>query len=183
MNACQPPRRAPRLARHFLFLAVSGLISCSHRTNPIIAVPEQAGAGFLTIQTEKSEYAWAEVSLGTGEGFRATLVNNTDLLFHATLGDRMNAAAEQQTLYVAEGSDGFLERWVPPSEWKNLDRVWLDEGVGIIEIRPHSIYRLMGLVTGPKTSGALRLRVQYFGQPEIQPGQAYQDYSNVFAVR
>jgi hypothetical protein len=76
-----------------------------------------------------------------------------------------------------------VEQFIPPSSWRSLPRGFADEGVSIIELRPHGTYTLHGRVTGRSTGGYFRLRVEYFDQPEAQQGVGmHQDLSNDFTV-
>lgn len=164
-------------------LAVSGLVACTSPVKPLIPVPQRVGDGFLTIQTEKSGYTWAEVSL-RGAGIRATLVNHTDRSFYARLGDGFNAALEQERLHIAEGSHAFVEQWVSPSSWRILERAVLIEGVGTIVLRPHGTYTLHGHVLGPENAGVFQLRVQYFDHMDVPPdAAAHQDFSDTFVIK
>jgi hypothetical protein len=161
-------------------LAVSGLTACSSPVKPLSGVPLRVGDGFLTIRTEQSEYTWAEVS-PQGAGVRATLVNHTDRAFYARLGDAMGAPSEQEMLYIAEGSDAFVEQWVSPSSWRTLDRALFFEGVRTVLLRPHATYTLQGLALGPASTGVFQLRVQYLDRIDGPP--AHQDFSNTFVIK
>src|SRR5262245_1109267 len=141
-------RRIPSIGAIVL---VAGLISCSRATDPVApigAAPQETGDGFLTVRTEKVEYPMPTDPNG-GE-FTATVTNTTDRLFHARLGDAFNAAVEQSELSAAVGSHGFLEQWDPPS-WQSLPRPYLIEGVRVVELRPHSTYRLRGFFRSAST--------------------------------
>jgi len=178
------PSRMPRMLVGLVFV---GLISCSPLSNPVAPQPalREAGDGFLTIQTEKAVYGSSEQLV------RATLVNGSDRQFHAFLGDAMIDAQEQFSLMATAGSDGFLEEWVPPFEWRSMARPLMFEGGRSIVLQPHGSYTLFGypkrdrtpLQIGPKGS-TIRFRVQYFDGPPDQPGQtAHQDFSNHFILK
>jgi hypothetical protein len=158
-------------------IAGAGLVSCSRDT---VTAPSSTGSDLIAIQTGKSNYTWDEV---TTYGINATVTNKTDRVFYASLGDGMGPPV-QQVLYAAEGSDGFLEQWVPPSSWQSQKRAVFDEGTRVIEIHPGSTYTLVGYHAGSRTSGVFRLKIQYHDQAEAQPGMtAHQDVSNIFTVR
>ena len=169
-------------------LLVAGLVSCSRATDPVApmkAALQETGDGFLTIRTESVEYPMPTDPNG-GE-FTATVVNATDRLFHARLGDAFNAAVEQSNLYAADGSHGFLEQWDARS-WRKLQRPALIEGVRVVELRPHSTYTLRGYYSsstrdgGTPASVSLRFRVEYFDDAATSPDQAHQDFSNTFVL-
>src|SRR5262245_48859458 len=174
--------------RLLLGLAVALSLSCSSDSNPLFpsfpsslaTAPQRDGDGFLTIQTGKTQYTRGEISLMSGGGsIHATVVNHSDQLFHAILGDGFNGAPEQQYLFVAEASDGFLDQWIPTSGWKSLARGTLIEGVRSIELRPHSTYVLIAHAMGDETPGQFQLKVRYADEALA----VHQDYSNVFVVR
>ena len=168
---------------------VAGLVSCSRETNPVAPVgpaPQETGDGFLTIRTEKVEYT---MLTGPYRGqFTATVANTSDRLFHARLGDALYSAVDQPVLFAAAGSHGFLEQWDAPS-WQSIERPMMDEGVSVIELRPHSTYSLRGYFRSPSTGFggwpapvSLRFRVQYFDDAATSPDKAHQDFSNTFVL-
>lgn len=172
-------------------ILVAGLISCSPETNPVTPTgvgPQETGDGFLSIRTEKNTYPRPEGPYG--RDFAATIVNQTDRLFYARLGDGFIASQDQATLMAAEGSDGFLEQW-DSSEWQPLPRPVAIEGTAVIALRPRSTYTLNGYfpparggigIPDPWAKVSLRFRVQYFDDPGMAPEQAHQDFSNTFVL-
>jgi hypothetical protein len=168
---------------------VAGLVSCSRGTNPVApvgAAPQETGDGFLTIRTEKVEYR--RLTDPYGGVFTATVANTSDRLFYARLGDALYAAVDQPVLFATAGSHGFLEQWDPPS-WRSIERPFMDEGVSVVELRPHSTYSLRGYFRSPSTGFgrwptpvSLRFRVQYFDDAATSPDKAHQDFSNTFVL-
>src|SRR4051794_8204552 len=63
-----------------------------------------------TLTTDKSAYSRADLDPGSGQGVRGTLVGSSERSFYSRLGDAFNGAVDQDPLFVAEGSDGALER-------------------------------------------------------------------------
>ena len=167
---------------------VAGLLSCSPESNPTAplgSAPQESGDGLLTIQNAKVVYSSSRRIEVT-----ATVENHTDRLFYARLGDAYNSSAEQPTLYCAAGSNSFLEQWDPPA-WQSLPLSHLDEGVRVVELRPHSRYTLYGLTFHSGSASrfvrlpdriSLRLRVQYFDDATLSPDHAHQDFSNNFIL-
>jgi hypothetical protein len=171
-----------------LLMAVS--LSCSRATAPVATLPpapEETGDGWLTIRTEQVEYPVGGDPFG-GE-YSATVVNLTDRMFYARLGDGFNTAAEQATLWAAEGSHGSVEEW-DGNSWDRLPRAFLIEGVRIVELHPRSTYTLRGHFDSASDRFdrspdriSLRFRVQYFDDAATSPEQAHQDFSNIFVLK
>lgn len=171
-------------------LLMIGLTSCSPTSNPVTPAaiaPQEIGDGFLTIRTEKTVYPRPDGT--TWASFAATIVNDSDRLFYARLGDGFSAASEQATLYAAEGSHGFIEQW-NRAEWQGVARPVAYEGSAVVELRPRSTYTLHGSFPPASTGDildlrakvSLRFRVQYFDDAETRPEQVHQDFSNIFVL-
>jgi len=124
---------------------------------PPIRTPRSV-AGQLTIALSKSTYSTSELNPSSG-GVRATLGNTADQTFYSMIGDAFNGAAEQNPLYVANGSDASLERQ-QGSDWVAVTGVQMIEGVKIVSIRPGKSYDLI-VQSSAATAGNYRIVVAY----------------------
>ena len=135
----------------------------------------------IAVTTTASVYRWDDVANGAGLTIDATLSNNGTREYYARLGDGFNFAEEQSQLYVANGSDAYLER-SESAEWVAAERATLIEGVGVVVLRPGGSYLLMAYVTGPRITGVFRLRVEYDRDADGAEA-AGESVSNSFEIR
>jgi hypothetical protein len=119
----------------------------------------------IAVATPELEYHWDNLEPGNGLAIQALLTNQGTRSYYARLGDAFNAMDEQSVLFVATGSDAFLDRAVS-SEWVPVERATLIEGVKVVALTPGSTYTLMTYFLGGNTTGTFRLRVQYMTSPD-----------------
>src|SRR5215208_8002839 len=113
------------------------VLACSSSTSEIPLAT--ADATTPTVTTDKSVYTRADMDISTGQGVHATLVASPVKAYYARLGDAFNSAVDQNPLYVAEGSDGMLERQSGES-WVKIQGSILVEGVREVVIAPNKTY-------------------------------------------
>lgn len=154
---------------------IIGLYACS---DSLVSIPDPAAP--ITVTTPKSVYRWSDV--GPGEVLRidAILANKGTRDYYARLGDGFDAADEHSHLYVAAGSDAFLER-AESSGWVEVNRGILFEGVKFVVLKAGSSYTLM---TGGETgiTGTYRIRVRYGEMPDDN-GVNAEAVSQTFEIR
>jgi hypothetical protein len=128
----------------------------------------------VTVTTSANVYRWDD---GTVD---ATLSNIGSQPYYARLGDAFSAE-EQDVLFAANGSDGYLER-LDGGTWVSADRASLIEGVRFVVLNPNTTYVLQANLTGPNAPGTYRLRVDYFDSVDggTKVGEAV---SNQFVIR
>jgi hypothetical protein len=155
-----------------LSLTLAALLgSCSSdASGPLIQTSSS-----LTITIEKASYTWDEVHVGSGPGVRGTITNVSDRTFTARLGDGF-AGEEQDLLYVANGSDGALER-AEGSAWIAVSGAQLIEGVRQVTLRPGRTYGFIAQPSGEKRTGTYRIVVTF------RDGEEHRVISQTFEVR
>ena len=118
-----------------------------------------SGSATLSVVTEKSSYARAEV-LASSTGVRGTITNTSDRTVYARMGDAFNSAAEQDPIYVASGSDASLER-ADGNAWAGVDAALLIEGIRVIELRPGRAYSFIAHTGSAAQAGSYRVTVGF----------------------
>lgn len=114
----------------------------------------------VTISLSKSIYRWDEIPPSDGLAVTATVENQGDQVYFSRLGDGFNSLDEQDLLYVATGSDAFLERSTSGS-WHQVERATLVEGVKVVTLNPSGSYTLMAYLLGDRITGTFRLRIAF----------------------
>jgi len=87
-------------------------------------------------------------------------------------------------LFVAEGSDAFIEKKKDSETWKKLSRVHLIEGVAVVALLANTDYTLRAYFNLEEAEvGQFRIRVQYFTKLN-PPADATPlvDFSNIFII-
>jgi hypothetical protein len=139
----------------------------------------------LEITTQRAEYTWGPEDLGASRQIEATVFNHSDRTYYAKLGDGFNSSLNQETLFVAEGTGGFIERDESDGSWRAMPRGMLIEGTRFVALRPQKNYRLMTSLynwRGDET-GQFRIKIEYFDQMDPPPGSSpHVDYSQVFEI-
>lgn len=156
-------------------------LACSKVSDPVASLNRGADNGFLVITPSKTSYDWKETTT-EGTGIVATVKNTSTTTFYAKLGDAFNSSLDQPDLFVAEGSTGFIERTGDGSNWSEVERLLLVEGVRSISLRPNQTYTLRAFSSGTKVTGTYRLRIDYHDSLD-GGGSTYRDYSPAFTVR
>ncbi|MGH7449811.1 MAG: hypothetical protein ACRENG_00545 [bacterium] len=167
----------------------SGLAKCTRWCtiySPIFSVTGyENAAGNLEIRAQKVEYTWGPEDLGASRQIEATVFNHSDRTYYAMLGDGFNSSLDQETLFVAEGSGGFVERDESEGSWRAMPRSMLFEGTRFVALRPQKTYRLLaylGLWRGNET-GQFRIKVEYFDRNDPPQGTNPKvDYSYAFTI-
>lgn len=132
------------------------VLACSSSTSEIpLAAGDPAAP---TITTDKSVYTRADMDISTGTGIHATLVAAREKAYYARLGDAFNSAIDQNPLYVAEGSDGALERQSGDS-WTKVQGGILVEGVREVVVSPTKTYVVLAHASGSIPTGMYRLSI------------------------
>jgi len=143
-------------------------------------------AGNLRIFVDKLEYTWDATDLGTSKEIRARLFNHSNRVYYATLGDWFNESIDQENLFIAEGSDGFIEKYAADGSWVAMPRGLLIEGVRAVALRPGEKYSLTASLypwQGNET-GFFRIKVVHFDSLDPVAGKIRMvDYSHVFSIR
>lgn len=145
---------------------------------------ENAG-GNLEITTPKTEYTWSPEDLGASRQIEAAVFNQSDRTYYAKLGDGFNGSLDQETLFVAEGTGGFIERHEPDGSWRAMPRGMLIEGTRFVALRPQKNYRLISSLYNWRgdESGQFRIKIEYFDQIDPPPGNSLRvDYSQIFRI-
>jgi hypothetical protein len=158
------------------------LASCSATTEPGPQPFISQGAGQLSIQTSAPEYARSAETEDLLE-VRATIRNDSPQTFYARLGDGFNGSMDQELLFAASGSDGYVERRTSSETWLAVQGGILIEGVRVIALRPGTQYQLSALVTDAGSTGVHRIRVDYSDRPDGGATGRRTDYSNTFVIR
>jgi len=117
----------------------------------------EISAGGLSLATDKTTYSIADVSPGSA-GIRATLTAAPDKPYYAKLGDAFNGAVDQNPLYIAEGTDGLVERQSGNS-WVKASGGVLVEGVREVVLSPGKTYSVFALLSTPIQTGTYRLTI------------------------
>jgi hypothetical protein len=171
------------------------LVGCTHQS-PLSESAQQRtsspefrqsfqAAGWLSIKTDKHSYRWEPDDLTTSGLIYATLKNESDSTLYAMMGDGFNSSIDQQNLYVAQGTGGYIQRQHADGWWEVMPRGWIIEGTRFIALRPGESYRLSAPVhewSGTET-GVFRFEVEYFDRIEPEPGALpFVDYSNAFTI-
>ena len=136
--------------------AASALLACAGSAAELQV--GQLAASRPTITAEKSVYTRAEVEIATGTGIRATLVGSPERPYYARLGDAFNSAIEQNPLYVAEGSDGMLERQVGGA-WVKVEGPILIEGVREVVLQVGKTYTVFAHQPQTAQPGTYRISI------------------------
>ncbi|MCI0696172.1 hypothetical protein L0337_29740 [candidate division KSB1 bacterium] len=142
-------------------------------------------AGNLEIRAQKVEYTWGPEDLGASRQIEATVFNHSERTYYAMLGDGFNSSLDQETLFVAEGTGGFIELNESEGSWRAMPRSLLFEGTRFVALRPQKTYRLLadlGAWRGNET-GQFRIKVEYFDRNDPPPGTTPKvDYSHAFTI-
>jgi len=115
-----------------------------------------------------------------GQELRATVFNqNPDQTYFANLGDGFNSSLDQERLYIAEGTGGYVERLTPDGSWLPIPRPLLVEGSRFVALRPRQTYQLV--LPAINVGKIFRLKIEYFDQIDPAPGATPRvDYSTNF---
>ncbi|MCH7574153.1 MAG: hypothetical protein IIA59_03420 [Candidatus Marinimicrobia bacterium] len=159
-------------------------VSCSESADPFDTVEDFDPAGQLAIQTSATSYDWTDSDFSKSPQVTASIANISSASYYAFLGDGLVRGLEQATLFVAEGSDGYLEFRSGDGEWNSLERVMLFNGVAAIILRPGKQYELLAFLSGPdQPTGTFRFKINYSTQQGGTGGQTFTDYSNTFVIK
>ncbi len=154
--------------------------------SPVFSVSGyENAAGNLEIRTQKVDYTWGPGDLGASRQIEATVFNHSDRTYCAMLGDGFDSSLDQEILFVAEGTGGFIERNESDGSWRAMPRSLLIEGTRFIALRPQKTYRLLaylGSWQGNET-GQFRIKIEYFDRSDPPAGTTPKvDYSHAFAI-
>ena len=141
--------------RPHAFVAAALLAACAGSTSEIQHA-DLATTG-LSLTIARSTYLAADVAPG-GAGIRATLTVAPDKAYYARLGDAFNGAADQNPLYIAEGTDGAVERQSGDS-WLRASSGILVEGVREVVLTPGKTYDVIVTLSPPIQPGTYRLQI------------------------
>jgi hypothetical protein len=143
--------------RHRLRLAAAaGLIACASTNSDSPLATEISSTG-LSLATDKTTYSIADVGPGSA-GIRATLTAAPDKPYYAKLGDAFNGAIDQNPIYIAEGTDGVVERQSGDT-WVKATGGILVEGVREVVLSPGKTYSVFALLSTPIQPGTYRLTI------------------------
>jgi hypothetical protein len=145
-----------RILNRLRFAAAALLVGCVISKSDAPLSTELSDTGF-SLATEKTTYSVADLAPGAA-GIRATLTAARDKPYYARLGDAFNGAADQDPLYLAEGSDGVVERQSGDT-WVKISSGILVEGVREVVLTPGKTYSLFVTFSPPVQTGTYRLTV------------------------
>lgn len=151
------------------------------QTSPQESIPP---SNKLVIRTDTSSFRWS-LSEGSSISFiTATLTSISTDTFYARLVGGFQLL-DDSPLYVAEGSDAYIERLEPDNAWHTKQRSYLVEGVRSSAIGPLMTYQLQAFIQWqPPEYGTFKLRVNYYPSADsIGRTQRFVDYSNDFTIR
>jgi hypothetical protein len=135
--------------------AAAVLVACAGTSeSPFLS---EISAGGPSLATNKTTYSVAEVSPG-GAGISATLTAAADKPYYSRLGDAFNSAIDQNQLFIAEGSDGVVERQ-SGNNWVKASGGILVEGVREVVLTPGKTYPVHASLSTPIQTGTYRLTV------------------------
>ena len=158
-------------------------VSCSEPADGTNGDKDIDGAG-LTIQSAATIYNWSDKDFSSNRRVIATISNISSNSYYSVIGDRFNSSLDQETLFVAKGSDGYLEISIGYGAWSSLERTMLIEGVGTVILRPGKQYELLVLLPGTdQPTGTFRFKINYSTQNGGTGGQTFTDYSNTFVIK
>ena len=142
----------------------------------------------LSINTDTTTYTWQQGESKDFISIQGTISNESDTIFYSRLGDGFGPL-EQERLYIASGSDGYIEKY------RNSDKSWnerelrstLIEGLRIVPIKPSQDYSINSYLTKSKDedeTGIYRIRIDYYDieNPDFTV-ISFQDYSNTFEIK
>jgi hypothetical protein len=118
----------------------------------------EIGANGLAVATNKTTYSVASLSSGA-ETIVATLTAAPAKPYYARIGDAFNGAADQNPVFIAEGSDGVVERQ-SGNGWVKVSSQVMAEGVREVVLNPGKSYSLIATVATPIQAGTYRLIVR-----------------------
>jgi hypothetical protein len=145
-----------------LTLALAAAAACSSETlQPEL---DDAAVAALEITVPKAAYTHAELDVGSGPGLRARIVNQTGQAYYSRLGDAFNGAVEQDPVWVANGSDGALQR-ADGASWVAVDGVFLIEGIREVRLGAGKSYELIAHTPASAPAGRYRVVVSYRSAP------------------
>ena len=136
-------------------LAVVLLVACSGSASEA-PLTDLATTG-LSLATAKSSYSVAEVAPGN-DGIRAMLTAAADKAYYAKLGDAFNGALVQNPLFIAEGTDGVIERQSGDA-WVKVSSGILVEGAKEVMLSPGKTYDIIVTLSAPVQAGTYRLQL------------------------
>jgi hypothetical protein len=134
------------------------IVACGGQTTEAVGPADVLPQG-PTLTTDKSVYSRADLDPGSGQGVRATLDGSSEKSFYSRLGDAFNGAVDQDPLFVAEGSDGALERQ-SGGNWVKAAGVPLVEGVREIVIARGKSYTVIAHLSAPVQAGTYRITIK-----------------------
>lgn len=166
-----------RYSRLLPLLALS--LACSTKAS----LGLMSGEGVLTIQTSKNVYDWSADAVEGTLLVTATVTNAGSAPVYARVGDAFNAAAEQQTIFAAESSDGRVERQAGDT-WLALPGAHLVEGFKTVVLLPGRSYTLHAPIPAPRVTGSARIHITWFDDAaSVGTGTPHVDVSNTFVLR
>ena len=145
-----------RLLHQLRIAAALALVACASTTSDSALSTEISSSG-LSLATDKATYSVAEVGPGSA-GIRATLTAAPDKPYYAKLGDAFNGAIDQNPVYIAEGTDGVVERQ-SGTGWVKATGGVLVEGVREVVLSPGKTYSVFALLSTPVQPGTYRLTI------------------------
>ena len=148
--------------------------------------PEPNPRPALTIQTDSALYTWTQQSYGHVVYTRSTLTNVSDDTLYTTLGDFYAGGLDQDPLFVAQHSDGFIEHRQTDGTWIEVEwRGVLTEGASIAKIVPSKQYTLDAPIYHAQAQpGVFRIRIHcYPSSDSVKVSPPMVGYSNSFTTQ
>ena len=160
-------------ARLFLALTILGVSGCQWAV--LVSTTDMAvGYNFrLVIEQVQATSGGVEVVSAVTSTARQD--------FYANVGDAINAASEQSTIFAAAGTHAVIERRASGTVWESVSASPLDEGARFVVLKAGGKYKLVGDIA--KVPGTYRIRLDYFTRNNDPKATALHDYSPTFQVR
>ena len=152
------------------------------QTSPQDSIPS---SNKLVIRTDTTFFNWTPSESYPICFINSTLTSVSADTFYAKLFDAFQIITDESPLFVAVGSDAYIEKLEPDNAWHEKQRAILIEGVRVGPIRPFKAYRLEAFLQWPvRETGTFRLRVNYYPSTySIGRSQQLVDYSNYFTIQ
>ena len=162
---------------------------CSNNNDEILSanyeLPEsnEIVSGYLNIYTEKDKYSLEEVKFENMIYIHSSLKNLTGDTLYTKLGDNFISNLDQPDLFMAYGSDGYLENYTNHKTWKDIKLAMKVEGNGLIRILPFQEYNLSAvLYDTTEIEGVFKLKVNYSKSKNPSFSDTLVDISNCFII-
>jgi hypothetical protein len=167
-------------------ILVINLLFCTKNDNPVKPNQIQEGNGNLLINIIPDAYSWSTVDSGEVLYLSSNLTNLSDDVYYSRVGDRFNAALDQDHLSIASNTNAFIEMHNNDNAtWEIVNCAVLIEGSRFVSIIPNKTYTLDGCIPHNQIyTGKFRIRIDYYNNIEPTTSDTvFKDYSNTFTIK